>query len=79
MTAVQKNIAMVMVSLSLACAAAQNTAATMTVQNIAVSSPALGGYAGQVSVADGTVDASKRLNRVLTNDPGLWRPGRHKP
>lgn len=28
-------------------------------------------HAGQVSVADGTVDASKRLNRVLTNDPGL--------
>lgn len=28
-------------------------------------------HAGQVSVADGTVDAAKRLNRVLTNDPGL--------
>jgi urocanate hydratase len=28
-------------------------------------------HAGQVSVADGTVEASKRLNRVLTNDPGL--------
>jgi len=28
-------------------------------------------HAGQVSVADGTVDASQRLNRVLTNDPGL--------
>ena len=28
-------------------------------------------HAGQVSVADGTADASKRLNRVLTNDPGL--------
>jgi len=28
-------------------------------------------HAGQVSVADGTPDASKRLNRVLTNDPGL--------
>src|SRR6202166_4486254 len=36
MTAVHKIIAMVMVSLSLACAAAQNTAATMTVQHIAV-------------------------------------------
>jgi urocanate hydratase len=28
-------------------------------------------HAGQVTVADGTNDASKRLNRVLTNDPGL--------
>ena len=28
-------------------------------------------HAGQVSVADGTVDAARRLNRVLTNDPGL--------
>ncbi|HVG28604.1 MAG TPA: urocanate hydratase [Pyrinomonadaceae bacterium] len=28
-------------------------------------------HAGQVSVADGTSDAAKRLNRVLTNDPGL--------
>src|SRR5215203_5528730 len=28
-------------------------------------------HAGQVSVADGTDDAAKRLNRVLTNDPGL--------
>jgi urocanate hydratase len=28
-------------------------------------------HAGQVSVADGTDDAKKRLNRVLTNDPGL--------
>jgi urocanate hydratase len=28
-------------------------------------------HAGQVSVADGTDDASRRLNRVLTNDPGL--------
>ena len=28
-------------------------------------------HAGQVTVADGTEDASKRLNRVLTNDPGL--------
>src|SRR6202140_1692535 len=36
MTAVHKIIAMVMVSLSLACAAGQNTAATMTVQHIAV-------------------------------------------
>ncbi|PYS95877.1 MAG: urocanate hydratase, partial [Acidobacteria bacterium] len=27
--------------------------------------------AGQVSVADGSAEASKRLNRVLTNDPGL--------
>jgi urocanate hydratase len=27
-------------------------------------------HAGQVSVADGTVEASQRLNRVLTNDPG---------
>jgi urocanate hydratase len=27
-------------------------------------------HAGQVSVADGTDDAAKRLNRVLTNDPG---------
>jgi urocanate hydratase len=27
-------------------------------------------HAGQVSVADGTDEASKRLNRVLTNDPG---------
>src|SRR6185312_3500131 len=26
-------------------------------------------HAGQVSVADGTAEASKRLNRVLTNDP----------
>ena len=24
-----------------------------------------------MSVADGTADASRRLNRVLTNDPGL--------
>lgn len=36
MTAVQKYIAMMMVCLSLSCAAAQNTAATMTVQNLAV-------------------------------------------
>ena len=28
-------------------------------------------HAGQVSVADGTEEAGKRLNRVLTNDPGL--------
>jgi urocanate hydratase len=28
-------------------------------------------HAGQVSVADGTEDAARRLNRVLTNDPGL--------
>jgi urocanate hydratase len=28
-------------------------------------------HAGQVSVADGTQEASKRLNRVLTNDPAL--------
>jgi urocanate hydratase len=28
-------------------------------------------HAGQVSVADGTEEAAKRLNRVLTNDPGL--------
>ncbi|MCA1591481.1 MAG: urocanate hydratase [Acidobacteria bacterium] len=28
-------------------------------------------HAGQVSVADGTPEASMRLNRVLTNDPGL--------
>ncbi len=28
-------------------------------------------HAGQVSVADGTQDAARRLNRVLTNDPGL--------
>jgi len=28
-------------------------------------------HAGQVTVADGTDDAAKRLNRVLTNDPGL--------
>ena len=27
-------------------------------------------HAGQVSVADGTDEAAKRLNRVLTNDPG---------
>jgi len=28
-------------------------------------------HAGQVSVADGTYEAARRLNRVLTNDPGL--------
>jgi urocanate hydratase len=28
-------------------------------------------HAGQVSVADGTQEAAKRLNRVLTNDPAL--------
>jgi urocanate hydratase len=28
-------------------------------------------HAGQVSVADGTDQAAKRLNRVLTNDPGI--------
>ena len=28
-------------------------------------------HAGQVSVADGTDEAAKRLNRVLTNDPGM--------
>ena len=28
-------------------------------------------HAGQVSVADGTTEGAKRLNRVLTNDPGL--------
>ena len=28
-------------------------------------------HAGQVSVADGSIEASKRLNRVLTNDPGI--------
>ena len=28
-------------------------------------------HAGQVSVADGTDDAAERLNRVLTNDPGI--------
>ena len=28
-------------------------------------------HAGQVSVADGTSEAAKRLNRVLTNDPGI--------
>lgn len=28
-------------------------------------------HAGQVSVADGTEEAARRLNRVLTNDPAL--------
>ncbi|HEV2707494.1 MAG TPA: urocanate hydratase [Pyrinomonadaceae bacterium] len=28
-------------------------------------------HAGQVSVADGSTEAARRLNRVLTNDPGL--------
>jgi len=28
-------------------------------------------HAGQVSVADGSEEAAKRLNRVLTNDPGI--------
>jgi urocanate hydratase len=28
-------------------------------------------HAGQVSVADGSTEAAQRLNRVLTNDPGL--------
>jgi len=28
-------------------------------------------HAGQVTVADGTDDGAKRLNRVLTNDPGI--------
>lgn len=28
-------------------------------------------HAGQVTVADGTEDGARRLNRVLTNDPGL--------
>jgi urocanate hydratase len=28
-------------------------------------------HAGQVSVADGTEDGGRRLNRVLTNDPGI--------
>ncbi|HEX8088527.1 MAG TPA: urocanate hydratase, partial [Blastocatellia bacterium] len=28
-------------------------------------------HAGQVSVADGTQDGARRLNRVLTNDPGI--------
>jgi urocanate hydratase len=28
-------------------------------------------HAGQVSVADGSAEAARRLNRVLTNDPGI--------
>ena len=28
-------------------------------------------HAGQVTVADGTDEAARRLNRVLTNDPGI--------
>ncbi|MFX4717678.1 urocanate hydratase, partial [Acinetobacter baumannii] len=28
-------------------------------------------HAGQVTVADGTEEGARRLNRVLTNDPGL--------
>jgi urocanate hydratase len=28
-------------------------------------------HAGQVTVADGTADGGRRLNRVLTNDPGI--------
>jgi urocanate hydratase len=28
-------------------------------------------HAGQVTVADGTEDGARRLNRVLTNDPGI--------
>ncbi len=28
-------------------------------------------HAGQVTVADGTDEGAQRLNRVLTNDPGL--------
>jgi len=28
-------------------------------------------HAGQVTVADGTEDSARRLNRVLTNDPGI--------
>ncbi len=28
-------------------------------------------HAGQVIVADGTPDAARRLERVLTNDPGI--------
>lgn len=28
-------------------------------------------HAGQVTVADGTAEMAKRLNRVLTNDPGI--------
>jgi urocanate hydratase len=28
-------------------------------------------HAGQVIVADGTLEMARRLNRVLTNDPGI--------
>jgi urocanate hydratase len=28
-------------------------------------------HAGQATVADGTADAATRIERVLTNDPGL--------
>jgi urocanate hydratase len=28
-------------------------------------------HAGQVIVADGTIEMDKRLERVLTNDPGM--------
>jgi urocanate hydratase len=28
-------------------------------------------HAGQVTIADGTEDAARRLERVLTNDPGI--------
>jgi urocanate hydratase len=28
-------------------------------------------HAGQVTVADGTAEMARRLNRVLTNDPGI--------
>ena len=28
-------------------------------------------HSGQVTVADGTEDGARRLNRVLTNDPGI--------
>ena len=41
----------------------------LVISKIGVLPPTL--HAGQVSVADGTEEAAKRLNRVLTNDPGL--------
>jgi urocanate hydratase len=28
-------------------------------------------HAGQVTVADGTVEMARRIERVLTNDPGI--------
>jgi urocanate hydratase len=28
-------------------------------------------HAGQVTVADGTPEMARRINRVLTNDPGI--------